>query len=300
MTSPFHKTLFIVCVLALLTSAASPALGEENTKLPIDFSGGMPLQKEFFTGNWSYEDPTISVSVEQKIYSGPTYNCDYWVAHIRIADASQLRTEAANGFDDFNFETNGERMAKRVNAVLAINGDYFTFTTEGFILRQGEVFFNKLVGRRDILLIDEDGDFHIVRYARSDDAVTEINGKKVINAFYFGPALIMNGSIVWDMDLREDMRALDGRQRMCIAQVGPLEYKCICCAGPTRNNGGMTMMEFARIVQKEDVETAYNLDGGDSCMMFFNGEKINDVDNKSTRKFTDIIYFASAHGADEK
>lgn len=298
MTRTLQKTFFFAFVLALLVFSVCPALGEEAAKLPLDFSGGMPVREEFITGTWSFEDPTISVSVVQKMYSGPTYNCDYWVAHIKIADASQLRTEAANGFDDFNFETTGEKMAKRVNAVLAINGDYFTYTTEGYILRQGEVFLNKLVGRRDILLIDEDGDFHIIRYARRDDAVTEINGKKIINAFYFGPALIMDGDIVRDMDLREDMRALDGRQRMCIAQVGPLEYKCICCAGPFQKNGGMTMMEFARIVLKEGVETAYNLDGGDSCMMFFNGEKVNDVSNKSNRLFTDIIYFASAYGAE--
>ena len=298
MTATLQKLFFFACVLALLAFAACAALGEEAARLPIDFSGGMPLKEEFFTGTWSYEDPTISVSIVQKRYSGPHYDCDYWVADIKIADASQLRTMAANGFDDFVTEEYGAVIARRVNAVLAIDGDYFTYTTEGFILRQGEVFLNVLKGRRDILLVDEDGDFHIIRYAARDDAVTEIGGKKIINAFYFGPALIMDGAIVWDMDLRADMMAEEGRQRMCIAQVGPLEYKCICCAGPARGSGGMTMIEFARAVAKEGVQTAYNLDGGDSCMMIFNGEKINDVGNKSMRKITDIVYFASAYGAE--
>ena len=299
MTNTLRKLFFFVCAAALLAWAGCAALGEDNAALPIDFSDGMPLQNQFFTGEWSYEDPTISVSIVQKRYSGPHYDCDYWVADINIAHPSQLRTMAANGFDDFVTEEYGAVIARRVNAVLAIDGDYFTYTGEGYILRQGEVYLNVLKGRRDILLVDEDGDFHIVRYARKEDAVSEINGKKVINAFYFGPALIMDGTIVWDMDLRADMMAEEGRQRMCIAQVGPLEYKCICCAGPARGSGGMTMMEFARAVAKEGVQTAYNLDGGDSCMMIFNGEKINDVGNKSMRKITDIVYFASAYGADQ-
>ena len=40
--------------------------------------------------------------------------------------------------------------------------------------------------------------------------------------------------------------------------------------------------------------TAYNLDGGDSTMMIFRNEKINDKDNENTRNISDIIYFASA------
>ena len=298
MISTLQKLFFFVCAAALLALAGCTALGEETAALPIDFSGGMPLKSEFFKGIWAYEDPTISVSIVQKRYSGPHYDCDYWVADIKIADASQLRTMAANGFDDFYTEEYGAVIAKRVNAVLAIDGDYFTYTGEGYILRQGEVFLNVLKGRRDILLVDEDGDFHIIRYAVKEDAVSTIDGKKVINAFYFGPALIIDGKINYEMDMRADMAAEEGRQRMCIAQVGPLEYKCICCMGPARGSGGMTMLEFARTVAKEGVQTAYNLDGGDSCMMIFNGEKINDVENKSMRKITDIVYFASAYGAE--
>ena len=298
MINALQKLFFFVCAAAFLALAGCASLGEETAALPIDFSGGMPLKNEFFMGTWSYEDPTISVSIAQKRYSGPHYDCDYWVADIKIADASQLRTMAANGFDDFYTEEYGAVIAKRVNAVLAIDGDYFTYTGEGYIVRQGEVFLNILKGRRDILLVDEDGDFHIVPYAAKEDAVSTIDGKKVINAFYFGPALIIDGKINYEMDLRADMAAEEGRQRMCIAQVGPLEYKCICCAGPARGSGGMTMLEFARTVAKEGVQTAYNLDGGDSCMMIFNGEKINDVENKSMRKITDIVYFASAYGAE--
>lgn len=299
MTNTLQKVIFFVCAAVLLAWAGCAALGEESTALPIDFSGGMPLKEEFFTGTWSYQDPTISVSIVKKTYSGKTYNCDYWVADIRIAHASQLRTQAATTFSDYFSKKEGDILAKRVNAVLAIDGDFFTDRNGGYVLRQGQEFKIDLRGTRDVLLIDEDGDFHIIQYAKPKDATTTINGKKVINAFYFGPALIINGAYNHDMALHFDMKADLGRQRMCIAQVGHLHYKCICCGPPARGNGGMKLSEFASVVAREGVKTAYNLDGGDSCLMFFNGEKVNDLGNDRSRAIPDIIYFASAYGAEQ-
>ena len=57
----------------------------------------------------------------------------------------------------------------------------------------------------------------------------------------------------------------------------------------------MTVAEFTSLVAKQKVKIAYNLDGGDSTMMIFNGSKINDVKSQSSRKLMDIIYFASAY-----
>ena len=142
-------------------------------------------------------------------------------------------------------------------------------------------------------LIDEDGDFHVVFKADAGSQDGTVNGKRVINAFFFGPALVVEGKPVEGVTGRS-MSENEGRQRMCIAQVGPLHYKAICCAGPARGNAGMTLKQFASFVASQGVQTAYNLDGGDSTMIIFRNEKINDVQNASTRSISDIIYFASA------
>ena len=294
------QRLFILLCAFMLACAGpmqSIAAAETTYKLPWDFSGGMPLKEEYFYGNTTYADPTIAVKVQYGVFDrGAETGCEYWVASIKIAHPSQLRTTAANGFHS-EMTMKGTAMARRVNAVLAINGDYFYFTHHGYILRQGQLFLDDLRGDRDVLLIDEDGDFHIVRNPFTGQVGQTINGKKVVQAFFFGPVLVENGKMVRDMDLRYDMRAEERRQRMCIAQVGPLEYKCICCGPPARGNTGMTLQEFARLVYSLGVETAYNLDGGDSTMLIFNGQKVNDPKSPDTRDIADIIYFASAFGA---
>ena len=294
-----QRLFILLCAFVLICAGPvqSIAAAETTYKLPWDFSGGMPLKTEYFYGNTTYADPTIAVKIQYGVFNrGAETGCEYWVASIKIAHPSQLRTTAANGFQS-EMTMKGTAMAKRVNAVLAINGDYFYFTHHGYILRQGQLFLDDLRGDRDVLLIDEDGDFHIVRNPFTGQVSQTIDGKRVVQAFFFGPVLVQNGKMVRDMDLRYDMRAEERRQRMCIAQVGPLEYKCICCGPPARGNSGMNLTEFARLVYSLGVETAYNLDGGNSTMLMFNGQKINDVNSADTRDIADIIYFASAFGA---
>lgn len=286
---PMKKLLGIVALILCLALLPA-ALGEEKEPLlPIDFSAGMEPDPDFYLSDREYEDPTLHVTIEELREDG----CDYWVARIKIADASQLRTMSAGGFDT-SMSMKGTALAKRVNAVLAIDGDYYCYTGTGYILRQGQLYLDLLNGERDVLLIDEDGDFHVVHMPKAGEVTDTVDGKKVINAFYFGPILVENGQVPEVVD-GPNMAATERRQRMCIAQVGPLEYMVVCCEAPARGSSGMTLRQFAELVATLGVETAYNLDGGDSTMLIFDGEKLNDVTSTSTRSICDIIYFASAY-----
>ncbi len=283
-----RKLLTMLTVLSLLCAVIGLGAARAEYTLPVDLSGGMPLSPEGFQGEWRYEDPTIAVTVTQDRWA----NCDYWVADIRIRHASQLRTAPADTFDS-TMRTSGERMARRVNAALAINGDYYCYTGIGCIIRQGVTYLNVLWGNRDVLAVDEAGDFHVLHLPKKGSIGDSVDGKKIVNAFFFGPILVENGKRVtylWG----EGMSADEPRQRMAIAQVGPLHYRCICCATHARGSSGMTLEQFANLVARQGVETAYNLDGGNSSMMMFAGEKINDPDNPDAREICDIIYFASA------
>ncbi len=276
-------------------SPTLPPLPEsgETYRLPIDFSPGAEPLEEGYLSEWEYEDPTIHVRIER----GRENETTYWTCEVRIADASQLRSASADGFDS-KMTMPGTQIAKRMNAVVAIDGDYFCYTEWGFILRQGHLYLNKLKGGRDVLLIDEDGDFHIVRKAERKSCQETINGKKVINAFFFGPVLVENGVLGNEFRYR-DMAYDYYSQRMAISQIGKLHYKIVCCESPHRGSKGMKLAEFAAFCKEKGCVTAYNLDGGDSTMLYFHNEKINDVDNPNMRPLADIIYFASAYTGNE-
>ena len=279
------KALVIVVFLLMISLAS---LAEEVPSLGVDFTPGKPTVRASYISDTEYKDPTLHVVIE----TGRKDNCDYWLARVKIGHPSQLRTAAAGGFEN-EFSMNGVYLAKRQNAVLAIDGDYYAYYRYGFILRQGHVYLDKLRAERDVLAIDENGDFHIFLTPDKGTLTSEWQGKKLINVFHFGPALVIDGEI-GTLGASYWMAPESKRQRMCIAQTGPLEYMALCCAGPVRGSEGMDLLQFAQLAKEMGAVTAYNLDGGDSTMMIFDGQKINDKDNANTRDISDIIYLASA------
>ena len=273
--------------------------------LPVDFAPGHTPKPEGYKDEKTYSDSTISVTVGDGTYGSALY----WYADIELKDASQLRTMA--GGRDGSFDQVGQmnqlKLAERSGAVVAINGDYWTAKERrgmGYIVRQGILYQNNLEPARswnpmmmDILLIDEDGDFIPVRKPLCKTVPALINGKRILNSFAFGPVLVENGEAVKNFhyaDTWVDMAGDSTHQRMCICQVDKLKYKVLCCSGNYREKTGLTLKQFAELAASLGVQTAYNLDGGYSSMLYFNGQRINEFGNKKHRNLTDIIYFASA------
>ena len=293
----------LLAAILLLFSAGVFAVAEEDDevigdmapyKLPIDFSPGMPINQKYYLSDTVYEDPTLRVVITS---GADDRGRMYWIADIEIADASQLRTAAADGFDSNGTEF-GPVISRRMNAVLAVDGDYFNYGYNNAVhvtIRQGVTFENNLRPRKcqDVLLIDEDGDFHGIEDPVAGDVGTEINGKKIINAFYFGPLLVNNGQI-----RKKDpshMKPEQFSQRVAICQTGHLKYRVIV-TGPNRNGSKAFKFDPWRefVAGFDDIQVAYNLDGGDSAFMFFNGKRVNDPQSDNERLLADIIYFASA------
>lgn len=287
MTLLIRRALAMLCCLILLIPCA--ALGDQIVELPIDFSPGMKVRERYEKGKMEYHDPSIDVVRE--------YNSKgrYHVVRVRIATPNQLRTVAA---ESFNSRAKNEvaNIAKKMNAVLAINGDYFSDHPGSFVLRQGQVFRGTVNENRDILLIDEDGDFHIILAEEKPGEMdlTQFEGKKIINGFEFGPALVRDGIRVQDDSKSpKNSHPNETQGRICICQTGELEYMIVAC-----KYWSMTVTQMTDLVMSfGNVQQAYMLDGGLSVNIVFLGKKVNDTDVSTVRAVPDIIYFASAWDA---
>ena len=277
--------------------------------LPIDFTGGAVPQESGYLDDYTYEDPTISVHIVYKnvrtdydpsyTASAPGYldkkEMGVFVVDIRLGDASQLRTMANKSFTK-NSADSILAIAGRVNPVVATNGDFVTRRqNDGLIIRQGTVYKNKLKGDFDVLAIDEDGDFHMFVKPKKGEVSETIDGKKIINAFYFGPILVDHGEIPDRFTTFKFLEPDKYYCRVAICQVGPLHYKMILTTmQETATTTGLPLKVFAQICRDEGAQYAYNLDGGNSASLVFRGELINSANKKEPRDVPDIIYFASA------
>jgi len=274
-----------------------------SNPLPINFSGGFAPFAQGYTGDYSYQDPTIQVHITYKetkdyIQGYKSRNMGYWVVDVRIGDASQLRTAAA---ESFNTETTlpVSDIADRVNAVVAINGDYFARHKEGFAIRQGSLIRDKLKGNRDVLLIDEEGDFHVYHLPEKGTLSDTVDGKKVINAFYFGPILVENGEVPKKLPNFTFLKPDKYYARLALCQIDHLHYKIILTTMEQDYTLGIRLKDFATLCQKEGAKIAYNLDGGLSTTLYFNQKRINEQKKVNFRSIPDIVYFASAWNGEE-
>lgn len=303
------KILCAVLVLLMLAGLmvlvpSGTIVRAEIVTYAVDAKTVLPPQDTGYLSDWEYEDPSISVKIEK----GRIYDTDYVVAHVKIANAGQMRS-AYEGSLTNPYTMMGTTLARNVNAVFAINGDYFPGRSyKGHIVRQGKAATHyKCDGNYDVLLIDDAGDLHILRNAKEED-VAAFPGT-VVNAYTFGPGLVIDG-VRQSNFVDHKNAAFSEAQRMCLAQVGPLEYLCICSEGPEDPGSvGLTLEQFAELVSSfENVQNAYNLDGGSSSTMVFRVrnaktgklayDKINSPNNPKRRPLYDILYFASAYQPD--
>lgn len=286
----------MLCCLAFLI--ASPALAEV-TPLDLDQTvPGNPAKEDGWLSDEEYQDESIHVTVEHSNVGKVKTS----IVRVKIADASQIRTAMSkDNYDDKTY-VKATAMAKHVNAIAAVNGDFFKYFYKiGYVVRQGVFYRDALNGERDVLIIDDKGDFHAVRNATSESmadylANTFPQDRKVINTFTLGPVLVENGE-VQEITTREFQYRYK-MQRVCIAQIGELEYAIVECDGKADATSGMTMANFAEYVQSlfPDCILAYNLDGGGSTNVIVNNVRIHK--NTDARNISDILYFASAASED--
>ena len=280
------KLLMLFCLILAL-----PVLAEEFS-LPIDFSGGYKPDQANYTKD-SYEDASLSVKMEKRDIDGVRYD----IAWIKVASPTQLRTAIAGEPNEIIAEKPG-RMARKVNAVVAINGDFYVQRKDGLIYRQGQAFRYILNPEKDILVIDDLGDLHV--FLNGENQTTELlafmqSGRTIVNAFTFGPAIVKDGvALPMPATYQSRFDSAVRAPRTVIAQIGPLEYVFVEAEGRVQHSKGVTTDQMGEFMVSLGVQTAYCMDGGNSSIMLFNGRYYDANYAESEREQSDIIYVCSA------
>lgn len=270
-----------------VSSARAEAVSEYS--LPIDTSAGMKPDASLFTPD-GYEDASIRVQMETREENGVVWR----IAWVEVASPTQLRTAYAG--KTIKKDTTGlvTVMAKQHNAIVAINGDNYTNekAKHSFIYRMGEKRQDKLNKQKDILIIDENGDFHTFVKSVGADKFEKETGHKIINAFMFGPALVQNGEVL-KLDKEYNFNPNGREPRCAIGQLDSLSYVLVIADGRGNSGSdGATHQELAEFMASLGCREAYNLDGGNSAIMVYNNEIYNYKARE--RDVADVIYFATA------
>lgn len=233
----------------------------------------------------SYTDENIQITIE----TVQKYDSTIYIADIQVADPAYLKTAFANSTYGRNIKATTSETAAAQNAILAINGDYYGFRDTGYVIRNG-VVYRDTAGDGEALVIDNNGDFSLVEESQISLASLSSNAWQVLS---FGPGLVEKGQIAVD-STSEVGQAKESNPRTAIGQISERHYLIIVSDGRTTASAGLSLLELAQEFQARGCTTAYNLDGGGSSTMVFNGEVVNNpTDGKSSgeREVSDIVYF---------
>ncbi len=255
--------------------------GEENND-DADISSSESSLGE----NNSYSDDNISITLTEYYEN----NTKIYVADVMLTSAEYLKTAFADDTYGKNVTAKTSSIAEAHNAIFAVNGDYYGAQERGYVIRNG-ILYRDIPGDNNVLCIYADGTMKVVD--PKDYTAEELAEQGVWQAFSFGPGVVENGNVSVSQD-EEVGKAMASNPRTAVGLVDSNHFVFVVSDGRTNESEGLSLYELAQFMQSLGAKTAYNLDGGGSSAMYFNGQIINNpTTNGSTikeRGVSDIVY----------
>ena len=283
LTASFSYSMLKTFVIAETISTVSSASSSSNAEAASKAS-----ETATVTDN-SYSDDNISVTLTEKTVS----NTQVYISDVTVSSSEYLKTAFAQNTYGNNVTAKTSETAANNNAILAVNGDYYGANTTGYVIRNGVVYRDTV--REDSsngdLAIYKDGSFKIIY----EDQVSadELVKDGVVKLLAFGPSLVENGEIAVDTN-SEVGQSMSSNPRTAIGIIDENHYIIIVSDGRTSESEGLSLYQLAEIMKSYGVKTAYNLDGGGSSTLYFNGQVINKPTTNgntiSERSVSDIVY----------
>lgn len=283
LTSSFTYSMLKTFVLAETISTVSNTNSTSNTEVASQAA------KNAQVTDTSYSDGNISVNLTEKMVN----DTQIYVADVTLSSADYLKTALAQNSYGTNVTAKTSVTAAENNAILAVNGDYYGANSSGYVIRNGVVYRDSV--REDAsngdLAIYKDGSFKIIY--ENQISADRLVQDGVVNLLAFGPSLVENGEISVGINT-EVGQAMASNPRTAIGIIDENHYIIVVSDGRTSESKGLSLYQMAEVMKSYGVKTAYNLDGGGSSTLYFNGQVINKPTTGgskiSERAVSDIVY----------
>ncbi len=215
----------------------------------------------------SYSSPDISITVSEETLGRATY----YLADIYVRDITCFQSALARNAYGSGFRDSIQDMALLNNALLAINGDYYGNTNEGVVIRNG-VIYRANQTNCDVCVLYYDGTMRVMPGASF--SVEEAIAQGAWQAWTFGPALLdTDGSVL--TSFASTGRIISANPRTAIGYYEPGHY-CMVVVDGRGESAGITLPDLSELFHDLGCKAAYNLDGGNSSIMVWNNEIINE------------------------
>ncbi len=259
--------------------------GVWGEKFADHFTEGEVIQTEN-----SYQSENVSITLERVEEPGLIY----FIADVYISDLKYLGTAFAtgegNGEYNVGTEVQIDTIARRVNALVAINGDHYKLHN-GTVIRNGVLYSE--TPYEDICVLYTDG--RMETFTKDEADMEAIKAAAPWQVWSFGPGLLdAEGHAKSFYDGQSNVLGINVKNPRCaIGYYEPGHY-CLVKVEGNRwgkfiGSYGMTFGELASMFEARGCVQAYALDGGRSAAMAWMGEFLS---TNYDRGSFDIVYIA--------
>jgi exopolysaccharide biosynthesis protein len=242
----------------------NPPIDEEPNEDPDDEE---PIVYEFISNESMYQDQHMTITYE-KIRK---FDSDLYVVNIRVRNMDVIHSMFAKDTFGKNISEATSRMAKRVGAIVAINGDYYGYRFRGLIIRNGRLYLDTPRSAPDNMAMNINSNGTLSSVLEGSSSGEDILKTGVLHSYSFGPVLVDQGEI---QSLKSNYAAKKN-PRTAIGMIEPYHYVIVVADGRTTQSPGLSMKELAQTFVDLGATFAYNLDGGGSSALWFQNKIVN-------------------------
>ena len=293
----YGMTLAIFTIFVLLKVFVLPSKGNVKVETAGIYSESENIEENemdtehssVLVTNDSFDDNNIHVKLKQERIA----DTDVYFVDIQLSSIQYLKAAFAKNTYGRNINEPTSKIAEEHGAIVAINGDFYGFRDYGYVIRNGVLYrSNYKNDTEQVFAIYDDG--RCETFLSKDISAQQLMDNGVIQTLSFGPALVENGVVTVQETDPDDLETIAGRNpRTAIGMIEPLHYVFVVVDGRTRESTGYTFYELANVMLDYGCIEAYNLDGGGSSTLYFNGKVINTPTDGITvgeREVSDIVY----------
>ena len=261
---------------------AEPEVEPEAEAVPPAEKFAEFITAETVKDKLSYSSPDVAIritKVKDDEHGSQTFNA--YIADIHLASVETLEA----GFPDGHRTSTADVIAKENHAILGVNGDYYLNINKGILVRNGIVLQDS-EGTADICVVYRDGTMKT--FGPGEYSVEGIVNQNPWQVWSFGPALLdENGDPKTEFNTSNNI--YNRNPRTAIGYYEPGHYCLVVIDGRSEgNSNGATIRALAAMMADLGCKSAYNLDGGDSSIMVFDGKMVNKPSGGG-RKLSDIV-----------
>ena len=263
------------------TETPAPMVGDFSQKFADKFTDGEVIQTEN-----SYRSANLNITLTRYDFQVGSYEQAVYVQDIYVRSIDCIHRRFAEDTFGKAITEGVLSMANRSNAVAAVNGDYYGHNNGGIVICDGVMYRDNFGADIQTLVLFRDGTMKGYTKESEFDA-QQVMADGAWQSFSFGPVLVMDGQVN-----PNGYASSHHDPRTIIGMVEPGHYMFIVIDG--RQGGyaeGMTYGESAEFCQKLGLQVAFNLDGGKTSQMTFQGAIANQP-YKNGREISDIAYVA--------